>query len=83
MSLIKALNFDRYGKFPSQLKNSNKKIIFRYKIIVVVTVIEKFMEGICYSGKNLWDVAKDSVCTYIYDHKTFFAIGMCYAIYFD
>ncbi|XP_070501186.1 dynein light chain Tctex-type 5-like [Chironomus tepperi] len=55
----------------------------RYKIIVVVTACEKFMQGICYSNKNLWDAPRDALASYVYDHPSFFAIGTCYGIYFE
>lgn len=56
---------------------------FRYKTIVVVTVCEKFMQGINYSNKNLWDPAVDLSATYVYDGVNFTAIAVCYAIYYE
>jgi Tctex-1 family len=53
----------------------------RYKLIVVVSACEKFMQGITYASKNLWDASRDVSVTYIYDHPGFTAIGICYAVY--
>ncbi|KAG5672730.1 hypothetical protein PVAND_002831 [Polypedilum vanderplanki] len=55
----------------------------RYKIIVVVSVCEKLMQGVCYSNKNLFDASKDALATYVYDHPCFYAIGTCYGVYYE
>lgn len=58
-------------------------VFHRYRIIVIVSVCEKFMQDVNYSSKHLWDPARDSNVTYIYDSPYFSAIGICYAIYFE
>lgn len=50
---------------------------------MVVTCCEKFMQSVNYSQKNLWDAAKDSSVTYIFDAPAFTAIAICYAIYYE
>lgn len=49
----------------------------------MVTVIEKFMQDVNYSNKNLWDPTKDSNVTYIIDNPMYTAIAICYAIYYE
>lgn len=53
-----------------------------YKFVIVVTACEKFMQGVNYSYKNLWDSQLDHSVSYIYDHPNFTAAAICYAIYF-
>lgn len=57
--------------------------IYRYKIIVIVSACEKFLQGVKYVNKNLWDATKDSNVTYIFNHPYFTVIATCYGIYFD
>ncbi|CRL07286.1 CLUMA_CG020265, isoform A [Clunio marinus] len=64
----------------NQIKEKN---FDRYKIIVVITICEKFMQGMNYSQKSLWDPTTDSSVTYIYDSPNFTAIGICYALYYE
>lgn len=64
----------------SQIKTKNYD---RYKIIVVITIGERFLQGLCMQSKNLWDPTKDFSVSYIEDNPRYFAIGICYGIYLE
>uniref|UniRef100_A0A182N1P0 Tctex1 domain-containing protein 4 n=1 Tax=Anopheles dirus TaxID=7168 RepID=A0A182N1P0_9DIPT len=56
----------------------------RYKIIVTVTIGERYMQGLKAITQFLWDPEKDSYATCIYDASpSLVAVGTIYAIYFD
>ncbi|XP_058123118.1 dynein light chain Tctex-type protein 2B [Anopheles ziemanni] len=56
----------------------------RYKIIVTVTIGERYMQGLKAISQFLWDPEKDSYATHVYDASpSLVAVGTIYAIYFD
>ncbi|XP_053663539.1 dynein light chain Tctex-type 4-like [Anopheles marshallii] len=56
----------------------------RYKIIVTVTIGERYMQGLKAITQFLWDPEKDNYATCIYDASpSLVAVGTIYAIYFD
>ncbi|KFB44358.1 AGAP005171-PA-like protein [Anopheles sinensis] len=55
-----------------------------YKIIVTVTIGERYMQGLKAISQFLWDPEKDSYATHVYDASpSLVAVGTIYAIYFD
>lgn len=60
-----------------------EKLNYRYKIIVVITIGERFLQGLCIQSKNLWDTARDFSVSFIEDNPRYFAIGICYGIYLE
>ncbi|XP_040158930.1 dynein light chain Tctex-type 4-like isoform X1 [Anopheles arabiensis] len=67
------------------IKTRVKELKFdRYKIIVTVTIGERYMQGLKAITQFLWDPEKDSYATCIYDASpSLVAVGTIYAIYFD
>ncbi|XP_050072948.1 dynein light chain Tctex-type 5-like [Anopheles maculipalpis] len=67
------------------IKSRVKELKFdRYKIIVTVTIGERYMQGLKAITQFLWDPEKDSYATCIYDASpSLVAVGTIYAIYFD
>ncbi|XP_065088082.1 dynein light chain Tctex-type 5-like [Ochlerotatus camptorhynchus] len=56
----------------------------RYKIVVTVTMGERYMQGLKSIAQFLWDPEKDSYVSCIYDSSpSLFAVATIYAIYFD
>uniref|UniRef100_A0AAG5D5V1 Uncharacterized protein n=1 Tax=Anopheles atroparvus TaxID=41427 RepID=A0AAG5D5V1_ANOAO len=56
----------------------------RYKIIVTVTIGERYMQGLKAISQFLWDPERDSYATHVYDASpSLVAVGTIYAIYFD
>ncbi|CAD7077018.1 unnamed protein product [Hermetia illucens] len=55
----------------------------RYKIICVVTIGQKYMQGFSAALSFLWDATKDRYVSYVYDRPNIFAIGTVYALYYD
>ncbi|CAO1421044.1 unnamed protein product [Diamesa hyperborea] len=64
----------------TQIKSKNYD---RYKIIVVITIGERFLQGLCIQSKNLWDPTRDFSVSFIEDNPRYFAIGNCYGIYLE
>lgn len=59
-------------------------VIRRYKIVVTVTMGERYMQGLKSIAQFLWDPEKDSYVSCIYDSSpSLFAVATIYAIYFD
>ncbi|ETN60736.1 hypothetical protein AND_007629 [Anopheles darlingi] len=67
------------------IKSRVKELKFdRYKIIVTVTIGERYMQGLKAISQFLWDPEKDSYASCIYDASpSLVAVGTIYAIYFD
>ncbi|XP_050093877.1 dynein light chain Tctex-type 5-like [Anopheles aquasalis] len=67
------------------IKTRVKELKFdRYKIIVTVTIGERYMQGLKAISQFLWDPEKDSYASCIYDASpSLVAVGTIYAIYFD
>ncbi|XP_058065801.1 dynein light chain Tctex-type 5 [Anopheles bellator] len=67
------------------IKSRVKELKFdRYKIIVTVTIGERYMQSLKAISQFLWDAEKDSYATCIYDASpSLVAVGTIYAIYFD
>ncbi|XP_073811501.1 dynein light chain Tctex-type protein 2B isoform X2 [Musca autumnalis] len=55
----------------------------RYRLIVIVTIGEKLMQGY-YSYVNfLWDADKDGYLSYVIETPKFFAVATLYYLYYD
>lgn len=67
------------------VKSRVKELNFdRYKIVVTVTMGERYMQGLKAIAQFLWDPEKDSYVSCIYDSSpSLFAVATIYAIYFD
>ncbi|XP_055535060.1 dynein light chain Tctex-type 5-like [Wyeomyia smithii] len=56
----------------------------RYKIVVTVTMGERYMQGLKVVSECLWDPKRDNNASCIYDSSpSLFAVASIYAIYFD
>ncbi|XP_058834785.1 dynein light chain Tctex-type 5-like [Topomyia yanbarensis] len=56
----------------------------RYKIVVTVTMGERYMQGLKLIAQFLWDSEKDNYVSCIYDSSpSLFAVATIYAIYYD
>lgn len=84
-SNIKTSKFDRWESLIFDLSQQieSKSNFFRYKLIVVVTLGEKFMQDIKAKAGFLWDKARDGFASYSYDRPDLFVIATVYAVYFE
>ena len=55
----------------------------RYKIIVVISIGEKYHQTFRQSTKFLWDAENDAIANYVYDRPDIYVIGTVYGIYYD
>ncbi|CAO1374665.1 unnamed protein product [Diamesa hyperborea] len=55
----------------------------RYKIIVVISIGEKYHQTFRQSTKFLWDAENDAFANYVYDRPDIYIIGTVYGIYYD
>ncbi|XP_035793301.1 tctex1 domain-containing protein 4-like isoform X2 [Anopheles albimanus] len=78
-------NSSSLSKICEDIKTRVKELKFdRYKIIVTVTIGERYMQGLKAISQFLWDPEKDSYASCIYDASpSLVAVGTIYAIYFD
>lgn len=58
-------------------------LVCRYKLIVVVTLGEKFMQDFKATAGFLWDKDRDDYATYSLDRPDLFLIATVYAVYFE
>lgn len=65
------------------LNNIKQRNYDRYRIIVVVTVGEKYHQTFHQSTKFLWDAENDAFANYIYDRPDIYIIATVYGIYYD
>ncbi|XP_058461095.1 dynein light chain Tctex-type 5-like [Malaya genurostris] len=67
------------------VKTKVKELNFdRYKIVVTVTMGERYMQGLKLIAQFLWDQEKDNYVSCIYDSSpSLFAVATIYAIYFE
>lgn len=85
LTKVKKLNFDRYVMRYEKLALQNYLILdivcYRYKLVCVVTIGEKYMQSYCDIFKCLWDMQKDGYAFYVHDTPSVFAIAILYAVY--
>lgn len=56
----------------------------RYKLLVIVTMIEKASQSLETNAGFLWDIERDNYSTYTYDNnQTFTAYCLIIATYFE
>lgn len=65
------------------LKQIKLKDYDRYKIIVVISIGEKYHQTFRQSTKFLWDAENDAFANYVYDRPDIYVIGTVYGIYYD
>lgn len=57
---------------------------YRYKIVVTVTMGERYMQGMKSIAQFLWDPEKDSYVSWVYDSSpSLFAVATIYALYHE
>ncbi|XP_017864620.1 PREDICTED: tctex1 domain-containing protein 1-B [Drosophila arizonae] len=67
-----------------EIKNSIKLMNFdRYRYIVLVTVGELLMQGLCSMVNFLWDAEKDGFVTYSIKTPKFIAVCTVFYLYYD
>lgn len=82
LTKVKKLNFDRYvARLNAKLFNFRHCVLFRYKLVCVVTIGEKYMQSFCDIFKCLWDMQKDGYAFYVHDTPNVFAVAILYAVY--
>lgn len=55
----------------------------RYKIIVIISIGEKYHQTFRQTTKFLWDAENDAFANYVYDRPDIYVIGTVYGIYYD
>lgn len=65
------------------LKEIKLKDFDRYKIIVVISIGEKYHQTFRQSTKFLWDAENDAFANYVYDRPDIYVIGTVFGIYYD
>ncbi|XP_064552186.1 dynein light chain Tctex-type 4 isoform X2 [Drosophila montana] len=67
-----------------EIKNSIKLLNFdRYRYVVLVTVGELLMQGLCSMVNFLWDADKDGFVTYTIETPKFVAVCTIFYLYYD
>lgn len=55
----------------------------RFRILVSVTITEKFYQGFGQSAAIIWDTERDSMATYVYDRSNYFVTVNVFGVYFE
>lgn len=58
-------------------------IIFRYKIICMVTIGEKNSQDVLATCRFLWDSDKDRYSIYSVENTYVFGIAQCFGLYYE
>ncbi|ALC42355.1 CG14763 [Drosophila busckii] len=67
-----------------EIKNEIKTLNFdRYRFIVLVTVGELLMQGLCSMVNFLWDADKDGFLSYTIETPNYFAVCSIFYLYYD
>ncbi|KAM8712651.1 hypothetical protein ACLKA7_013048 [Drosophila subpalustris] len=67
-----------------EIKNSIKLLNFdRYRFVVLVTVGELLMQGLCSMVNFLWDADKDGYVSYAIKTPKYFAVCTIFYVYYD
>ncbi|XP_064552185.1 uncharacterized protein LOC135437984 isoform X1 [Drosophila montana] len=83
---IKLLNFDRWVvTYPRSQIALNFCLVCqpRYRYVVLVTVGELLMQGLCSMVNFLWDADKDGFVTYTIETPKFVAVCTIFYLYYD
>lgn len=64
-------------------KKSCHVFFHRYKLIVVVTIGEKYLQDVSHSVSFLWDADRDGYSSYVYERPDLFVIATLYAVYYE
>ncbi|CAL7933070.1 unnamed protein product [Xylocopa violacea] len=68
----------------TDIREKIKKLNFdRYKIVVVVTIIEKASQSVQSSMGFLWDATRDNYSTFSYEARTFHAYCCVLGLYYE
>lgn len=73
------LNFSHKQNFILKAKSN----VFRYKIVVAVTIIEKASQSLETSMGFMWDAGRDNYSTYSFETQTFFAYCAVIGTYYE
>ena len=66
------------------IKEQVKSLQFsRYKIISIVSVVQKRGQSVTMASRSVWDPRFDSYAQYSFEGEDLFAIGIVYGIYFE
>ncbi|XP_026827345.1 tctex1 domain-containing protein 1-like, partial [Ooceraea biroi] len=60
-----------------------KKNYDRYKVVVVMSIVQKLWQNVQIDFGKLWDVERDTYSTYVLDTPEFVAMGLVVGIYHE
>ncbi|XP_015608075.1 tctex1 domain-containing protein 1-A isoform X2 [Cephus cinctus] len=72
------------SEISSEIRKRILKLEFdRYKIVVIVTLIEKSSQSLESSMGFIWDVQRDNYSTYTLETQTFYAYCCVFGVYYE
>ncbi|XP_025156990.1 tctex1 domain-containing protein 1-like [Harpegnathos saltator] len=72
------------GDIASEIRRRMKKLNFnRYKIVIVVTIIEKVSQSVETTVGYLWDSEKDNYSVFSFEGRTFHAYCCVFGLYYE
>lgn len=80
-----------YAAMESNARSLSEDILFqikalefdRFRILVSVTITEKFYQGFGQCAAIVWDIEKDSMASYVFDRSNFFVTVNVFGVYFE
>ncbi|XP_039312791.1 tctex1 domain-containing protein 1-like [Solenopsis invicta] len=60
-----------------------KKFYDRYKIVVVMSIVQKLGQSVQMSFSKLWDVQRDTYSSYVIETPEFAAMGLVVGTYYE
>lgn len=86
----KILRFDSKA-MENTARNLSEEILYqvrardfdRFRILVSVTIAEKFYQGFSQTAAIIWDIENDVMASYVYDRSNFFVTVNVFGVYFE
>ncbi|XP_011875299.1 PREDICTED: tctex1 domain-containing protein 1-like [Vollenhovia emeryi] len=60
-----------------------RKFYDRYKVVVVMSIVQKLGQGVRIDFSKLWDVQRDAYSTHVIETAEYFAIGLVVGTYYE
>ncbi|XP_014476202.1 PREDICTED: uncharacterized protein LOC106745264 [Dinoponera quadriceps] len=58
-------------------------VIFRYKVVVVMSIVQKLGQGVRIEFSKLWDIERDMYSTHMIETPEYFVIGLVVGLYYE
>ncbi|XP_019700674.1 tctex1 domain-containing protein 1-B-like [Harpegnathos saltator] len=60
-----------------------RKFYDRYKVVVIMSIVQKLGQGVRIDFSKLWDIERDTYSTHVIETQEFSAIGLVVGLYYE